>query len=75
MRNQYGFLIKTIDDLRGYDKEMVWQIVSRSERREWAKDEVIYQQNEIADSLFLIHDGRVKCVGKTGQKFMTYQSG
>ena len=60
---------------KDYDMEMIWSMVQYSDQREWYKDEVIFQQNDIADSFYLIYRGEVKMVGKTGQKFMTYKQG
>jgi signal-transduction protein with cAMP-binding, CBS, and nucleotidyltransferase domain len=74
--HQFGDFIELFKFFRNIESiEFVWAIVQKTKKLKWNKDELIYKQGDIAESLYLILKGTIKMKSSSGQTFMKYSEG
>ena len=58
--HQFGDFIELFKFFRNIESiEFVWAIVQKTKKLKWNKDELIYKQGDIAESLYLILKGSI----------------
>jgi CRP-like cAMP-binding protein len=68
--------VETIKLLRDCDElDFVWGLVKFANRNKWDREDLIYNQGDIAESLFFIYRGKVKLKGKSGKTAVKYRQG
>lgn len=74
--NQFGNLIQSLDffNLLG-DNECKWGLVREMSKLEYNKGDKIYNDQELADSIFLVYKGVVKLYAENGYPFAIYRKG
>ena len=76
MYHQFSKLVETIKLLRDCDElDFVWGLVKFANRNKWDREDLIYNQGDIAESLFFIYRGKVKLKGKSGKTVIKYRQG
>ena len=74
--HQYGFLVQEITFLRSVDNmDFTWSLVSNLQKIRYMRNDVLYTNGFISQTLFFIQYGKIKLYAENEYSFETYTKG
>ena len=72
---QYGNLIEKLIFLKELPIELTWALVENLKKVQYNKGDVIFEKNELSDSIYFIFKGKINIIAENGFSIQTHHEG